>query len=278
MFGFKSSEIRRSVRIGPPAAGKRKLPTTGRNDNVHSTPASSTDSSLRHLDIRPGSGSSIRSIDGEHMESTDQKRQSASPAPVADADRLGSNSLNLPNAITSSRLILALVLFGLIDYDGYWKTGTIVFVVAVATDALDGFIARRYGMVTVLGRILDPFVDKFIICGTFIFLLAKQADSGINAWMVMVVIGREMFVTSLRGFLEREGKDFSAAWSGKIKMALQCVALTFSLFSLAPEITESPYRAQFCLVRDLLLWLAVASTIWSGLVYIVRAVKLLRSE
>ncbi len=174
-----------------------------------------------------------------------------------------------------SRLILAIVLFALIDYRGYWKTSVVVFVVAAATDALDGFIARRYGMVTVLGRILDPFVDKFIICGAFIFLLAKTG-SGINAWMVMIVIGREMFVTGLRGFLEQQGKDFSAAWSGKIKMGLQCVAVAASLMSLAPEITESASADQFFLLRDILLWGAIISTVWSGLIYIVRGAKLLR--
>jgi len=190
---------------------------------------------------------------------------------------LGDGAMNLPNAITTSRLLLAIVLFALIDYEGYWITGAVVFVIAAATDALDGFIARRYGMVTVLGRILDPFVDKFIICGTFIFLLEKQFDSGINAWMVMIVIGREMFVTGLRSFLEQQGKDFSAALSGKLKMGLQCIALTFSLVSLAPEIKDSLWfdRGNFYLVRDILLWAAVAATVWSGLVYIVRAAKLL---
>lgn len=190
-------------------------------------------------------------------------------------NRLGKNALNWPNAITTSRLILSIVLFALIDYDGYWITAAVVFVVAAATDAVDGFIARRYGMVTVLGRILDPFVDKFIICGAFVFLLAKP-DSGINAWMVIIVIGREMFVTGLRGFLEQEGKDFSAAWSGKIKMALQCVAVFLSLLSLAPQVTASFYSGAFILVRDITIWAAVLSTVWSGLVYVVRAAKLLR--
>ena len=203
---------------------------------------------------------------------TTKQEETASPP----ENPLGAQSLNLPNAITLSRLVLAIVLFALIDYQGYWKTGAAVFVIAAATDFLDGYIARRYGLVTVLGRILDPFVDKFIICGSFIFLLGKQPDSGINAWMVIVVIGREMFVTGLRGFLEQQGKDFSAAWSGKIKMVLQCVAVTASLLSLSDEVTSSAYAEQFLLLRDVLLWAAVISTIWSGMIYVVRAAKLLR--
>jgi phosphatidylglycerophosphate synthase len=83
----------------------------------------------------------------------------------------------------------------------------------------------------VVGRILDPFVDKVIIGGSFIFL-AVQPDSGVNAWMVITVIGREMFITSLRSFLESEGRDFSATWSGKLKMVLQCLAVAGSLLYL----------------------------------------------
>ena len=82
------------------------------------------------------------------------------------------NALNLPNCITVSRLVLAFVLFGMISYGGLWISSAVVFAVAAATDAVDGYLARRYGMVTTLGRILDPFVDKIIVCGAFIFLLA----------------------------------------------------------------------------------------------------------
>ena len=78
---------------------------------------------------------------------------------------LGRQSLNAPNIITLSRLGLAIVLFLLIDINGWWRAATAVFVVAATTDFLDGYIARKYGLVTVLGRILDPFVDKIIICG-----------------------------------------------------------------------------------------------------------------
>ena len=207
------------------------------------------------------------------MTSADQKTPS-----------LGRDSLNLPNAITISRLILAVILFAIIDYDqGLWITGAVVFIVAAGTDALDGYIARKYGLVTVLGRILDPFVDKFIICGSFVFLLGKQAGtepdvvtSGVTAWMVIIVIGREMFVTGLRGFLEKEGKDFSATWSGKIKMILQCVAVPASLISLSDFIRASGITAEFVVFRDVVLWATVAVTIWSGLIYIVRAIALLR--
>lgn len=190
------------------------------------------------------------------------------PAPI---DR---KSLNLPNLITLSRLGLSVILFWLIYVEGFWITAAVLFVVAAATDAIDGYIARKYGQVTTLGRILDPFVDKIIVCGAFVFLLEKKADSGVNSWMVMAVIGREMFVTGLRSFLEQSGKDFSAAFIGKAKMALQCVAITMSLLSLSPEVGS----ATFNFYRDIVLWAAVAVTVYSGLSYAVRGFQMLRPQ
>lgn len=178
--------------------------------------------------------------------------------------------LNAPNSVTTARLGLAIVLFWMIWYEGLWISAAIVFVVAAMTDALDGYLARKYGQVTVLGRILDPFVDKFIICGAFVFLLEKKLDSGVNSWIVIIVIGREMFVSSLRGILEKEGKDFSANMAGKIKMVLQCAAVTGCLLSLSPKIKSD----QFLMLRDGVLWTAVVATVWSGLIYIHRAYKL----
>jgi CDP-diacylglycerol--glycerol-3-phosphate 3-phosphatidyltransferase len=200
---------------------------------------------------------------------TDSAQTPASNA----AHSLGRDSLNLPNLITVSRLLLSVVLFALIDIGGWWITSALLFAFAAATDALDGYLARKNGQVTVIGRILDPFADKIIVGGTFLFLLAAGdgLDSGVNAWMVIIVLGREMFISSLRGFLEQAGKDFSASISGKIKMATQCLAVTVCLVSLSPDIQWDG----MVLFRDSLLWLAVAATVWSGAVYIVRAIQLL---
>ena len=173
-----------------------------------------------------------------------------------------------------------MVLFSLISADGWWLTSAVLFVFAASTDALDGYLARRYQQVTVLGRILDPFVDKIIVCGSFIFLLEQKGTpgSGVTAWMVITIIGREMFVSSLRGILEKEGKDFSASLSGKAKMTLQCMAVTGSLVSLSPEFPWPLSQPTLIQVRDLLLWVAVGVTIWSGLIYVVRAAMLLKRQ
>lgn len=185
-------------------------------------------------------------------------------------------SLNVPNAITLVRLVLSFVLFGMIQAGNCWIWATGLFVFAVATDVLDGYIARKYQLITRLGRILDPFVDKFITGGTFIFLL-PVAQSGVTPWMVVIVLGREMLVTSLRGFLEQVGADFSASFSGKLKMFLQCVAATVSLLSMDPAFASwSVGGISFVLIRDVLLWFMVAVTTWSGYDYVVRAIQILR--
>lgn len=214
---------------------------------------------------------------GSNIESGEQDRTRADSS----VEPLLCGALNVPNAITLSRLLLAVVLFVLIDIKGFWITSAVLFVVAASTDFLDGYIARRYGLVTTLGRILDPFVDKIIVVGTFIFLLGKkigveggvEVHSGVNAWMVIIVISREMFITSLRGFLERQGRDFSASLTGKIKMTLQCIAITASLLSLRPEISQIH---GFLLTRDILLWTAIGFTAYSGAAYMVRASRMLR--
>jgi len=206
-------------------------------------------------------------------ESTTPSQTSSTPRQGA---VIGRESLNVPNFVTATRLVLSIVLFTMISAGGWWLSSAALFVLAASTDALDGYLARRYKQITVLGRILDPFVDKVIVCGTFVFLMERHGppDSGVNAWMVVIIIGREMFVSSLRGILEKEGKDFSASLSGKLKMALQCVAITVSLLSLSELLQWS----WIPLVRDFLLWLAVGVTVWSGLVYLLRGFSLLRER
>jgi CDP-diacylglycerol---glycerol-3-phosphate 3-phosphatidyltransferase len=208
------------------------------------------------------------------MPSAEQRDSMTAGRETGEESPRGPSALNPPNIITLSRLALAVLLFWLIDQGGHWLAALVVFLVAAATDALDGFIARRYGLVTKIGRILDPFVDKVIIGGAFMFL-AVQHDSGVNAWMVITVIGREMFVTSLRSVLEQEGKDFSATMSGKIKMVVQCAAVAGSLLYLEYARGSESEHA-WSIARDSLLWGSVAVTLYSGYEYIIRAARMFR--
>ncbi len=179
---------------------------------------------------------------------------------------------NIPNQLTSIRLGLSIVLFVLIAY-GHYLTGMWVFIVAAGTDWIDGYWARKYNQVTTLGRILDPFVDKIIICGTFIFLAAIP-KSGLTPALAVVVVGRELLVTALRSFLEQQGADFSATLSGKLKMVLQCAAAAISLFRLSYAGAATPEWLETALFIS--VWSAVVLTVVSGVAYVFAAIRLLR--
>jgi CDP-diacylglycerol--glycerol-3-phosphate 3-phosphatidyltransferase len=112
-------------------------------------------------------------------------------------------------------------------------------------------------------------VDKVLICGAFVFLLPVY-DSGVFAWMVTVIVSRELVITSLRSFLENRGATFGADWLGKIKMVLQCAAL-FAIF-LALQTPE--WRLFW--IRDVLIYAMLTATALSGLQYLWRAAHLLR--
>lgn len=196
------------------------------------------------------------------------------PLGLATGEELRTVVFNLPNQLTWLRLALTVVMFCLIAW-GEYGVSLVMFLVAASTDWLDGYFARKYNLVTTLGRILDPFADKVIICGTFIYLAAIPG-SGVRPWMAVVIVGRELLVTALRSFLEQQGADFSATLAGKLKMVLQCAAASLSLFVLAwPEVAARGGQAmQFTLTG--VLWAAVLLTVLSGVDYVRSAIRLLR--
>ena len=182
--------------------------------------------------------------------------------------------LGLPNWITVGRLGLAIVLFVILSLPVSWgyAAGFVLFVIATGSDWVDGFLARRFGMVTVLGRILDPFVDKILICGTLVFLVADPRMHSrpelLQPWMVVVVLGRELLVTALRSWVEERGQDFSAQTAGKLKMVVQSVAGAAGLLFLAVGADTSPAWAWLYWVVVASVWAMVAVTVYSGIVYI----------
>src|SRR5438309_8954352 len=122
---------------------------------------------------------------------------------------------NLPNQLTASRLALSIVLFILIAVEA-WVWCIVVFAVAAVTDWLDGYMARKQGITSALGRVFDPLVDKVLICGAYIFLLGFSYErTGLLPWMVTVVVGRELIINGLRSYLESRGVVFGADWLGK---------------------------------------------------------------
>ena len=177
---------------------------------------------------------------------------------------------NVPNALTSMRFGLAIAVMALIP-TGHYLAALVIFVIAASTDWMDGYWARKYGQVTKLGRIFDPFVDKIIICGTCIALVAIP-NSPVASWMATVIVGRELLVTSLRGMIEGAGGDFSANQLGKWKMVLQCGAV----ISLLAALIE-PEVAILDQIGLAFLWSAIALTVYSGIDYSRAAAKIMSS-
>jgi CDP-diacylglycerol--glycerol-3-phosphate 3-phosphatidyltransferase len=178
----------------------------------------------------------------------------------------------VPNLLSLARLVLAIVLFVLIERAAVtpaaWLPATVLFVIAASTDWVDGWWARRFGQVSRLGRIFDPLVDKVIVCGTWVLLAGPADVSAIAPWMAVVVVVRELVVTAIRAEMERAGRDFSAGPAGKLKMVLQCVAAAVELAARAwPDATLG---GTFGLrgIAGGLAWAAVILTVWSGLEYL----------
>ncbi|MBN1344523.1 MAG: CDP-diacylglycerol--glycerol-3-phosphate 3-phosphatidyltransferase [Phycisphaerae bacterium] len=192
--------------------------------------------------------------------------------------------INLPNQITLGRLVLTAILFvllGRLDYASE-RSGILVaqfcfwiYIVAATSDILDGYLARKQQQVTSLGRILDPFADKILICGAFIMLAgAKFYDpeqgryiTDVQPWMVVVIVARELLVSSLRGFSEGQGTSFAASVYGKIKMLTQAIAVGVILGGLAgidDWISVSMHRV----LQPVSVWAAVIVTALSIISYL----------
>ncbi len=139
--------------------------------------------------------------------------------------------MNLPNLITVSRLAVTAAVFVLLecirtpqDPDpvlAWWAFS--LFLLAACTDFLDGYLARKWGMVTAFGRVADPFADKVLTTGSLVVLLRFPAATEIlTTWFVVVILAREFLVTAIRGMVEASGQPFPADRLGKYKMVAQC--------------------------------------------------------
>jgi CDP-diacylglycerol--glycerol-3-phosphate 3-phosphatidyltransferase len=178
---------------------------------------------------------------------------------------------NVPNTITVARLVLSVVVFALIGLEWYFSA-LVVFGVAAITDALDGYLARKLNQETPLGRQLDPLVDKVIVAGAYIYLLTVPG-TGVQSWMVTTVVIRELLIQGLRSHLEGQGQAFGARTAGKIKTTAQCLSISAILGGLWLQ----PAPA-WLVGRDVLTWLAVGLTLYSGLGYLYAAMPSLRRE
>jgi CDP-diacylglycerol---glycerol-3-phosphate 3-phosphatidyltransferase len=180
---------------------------------------------------------------------------------------------NVPNTLTISRMVLAVAVYVLIALEAYgWALG--VFLVAAATDALDGYFARLLQQESPLGRQLDPLIDKVIVAGCYIYLTTIPG-TGVRPWMVTAIVVRELLIQGLRSLLEGQGQPFGARTAGKLKTVVQCASIAAVLLVLWLQSSAPPFLAW---IRDGLTWLAVALTIYSGLIYIRIAMPSLRRQ
>jgi CDP-diacylglycerol--glycerol-3-phosphate 3-phosphatidyltransferase len=178
---------------------------------------------------------------------------------------------NVPNTLSVGRMALSVVVFALIGMERYLLAAA-VFGVAAITDALDGYLARRLNQVTPIGRQLDPLVDKVIVAGAYIYLLTIPG-TGVMPWMVTTIVIRELLIQGLRSHLEGQGQAFGAKMAGKIKTTLQCLSISAILLCLWAQ----PAPA-WLVLRDVLTWLAVFMTLYSGLGYIVSAFPAMKGQ
>ncbi len=230
---------------------------------------------------------------------------SQSAGPVRVARPLGSLTRHIPNALTTLRLVLAVVFFTLLSFYQYEGRGSpyligvafLVYSIALATDFLDGYLARLWHVEGAFGRVVDPFVDKVLVLGSFIFFAGKnfiipesgllsdispqfvaKTITGINPTIVVLLLARELLVTTLRGAVEAGGVSFGAAWAGKVKMVVQSITILVILAYVCayPWLRGHELEYPATLFRNVCIWVAVAVTIYSAWGYVRRSAILLR--
>ena len=204
----------------------------------------------------------------------------------------------LPNQLTMLRLLLAAIFFLTLNQYRYpgnpnaacWLwTAIVLFSLAAITDLLDGYLARKWHAESTFGRIMDPFCDKVLILGAFIYLsgprfviphTTEQSElftmvTGVYPWMVVVILARELLVTGIRGELEGSGVEFGANIFGKLKMILQSVGVPLILLFVWLD-PQNPDRQWITVIRDILVYMIVLATVFSGLPYIIKAIPQLK--
>ncbi len=172
--------------------------------------------------------------------------------------------LNLPNLLAIFRVLLApLFFFILIDEESFsihqsWVNyfAALIFTIACVTDFFDGYIARSWNQKTKFGAIIDPLADKMLTLAGFLGLMVIDRA---NPWAVYLILIREFFITGFRVFMASDGVDVSASMAGKVKTTFQMIAIGFLVMQW--------------FLAEILLWIAVVLTLYSGFEYVFTYVK-----
>ena len=184
--------------------------------------------------------------------------------------------LNLPNAITGGRFLLsaALMIFLMFPQStGVAAAAWSAFIAAAVTDWADGYLARRYRSVTVLGKLMDPLADKVLVTTALVMLIPLGR---IPAWLVLMILVRELVITGLRGVASSRGIVVAASGLGKWKSVIQYVGLGFLIFpaGLLPFIPEwLILKTGLCI-----MYAALILTIWSGIDYFYKLRRIFLEE
>jgi CDP-diacylglycerol--glycerol-3-phosphate 3-phosphatidyltransferase len=175
----------------------------------------------------------------------------------------------LPNQLSLLRIALVPILVYFLSDPGPVSSAVAAFTFFIAslTDFFDGYLARLYGHTTTLGKLLDPLADKLIVAAALIMLTAAMRTPRVPAWMVVVIIGRELAVTGLRGIASGEGIVLAAEELGKYKMI-------FQMFALHGLIIHYQYfLIDFHAVGMYFLWIALVLGLWSGVDYHIKVIR-----
>lgn len=183
---------------------------------------------------------------------------------------------NLPNMITLAR-ILVIPLFVWFIYDGdpwYSVLAASVFTLAAVSDVIDGFLARRWNMITVTGKLLDPLADKLIVAAALVMCVRLGR---IPAWLVIVLLSREFIVTGLRQVAASEGLVIAAGQEGKWKTAMQLSGIVALLIHYTHPVflLVDWYDVNFNVVGNVLLYGSTAFSVWSAGAYFNAFLKML---
>jgi CDP-diacylglycerol--glycerol-3-phosphate 3-phosphatidyltransferase len=176
---------------------------------------------------------------------------------------------NAPNAITAIRIAMIPVILAFTYYEGRVNSfvAAMLFAVTGATDFLDGWVARRTGTVTVVGKFLDPLADKLIVMSILIMLVHLGR---VPAWLVILILAREFTVTGLRTMAMSEGIVIGAGQEGKYKTSIQIAAISFLLLHYKYRVDFLAFEVDVDanIVGTWLLYLSMAFSLWSAWVYI----------
>jgi CDP-diacylglycerol--glycerol-3-phosphate 3-phosphatidyltransferase len=181
---------------------------------------------------------------------------------------LGRQALSLPNLITFGRILAIPAVLAIMQSDSRRNAfiAAMIFALASATDALDGYLARRFNMTSVLGKILDPLADKLLVLGTLIMLLHLGR---VSAWIVFILLARDIIINGLRTIAIGEGLVIAARDLGKQKTAFQMVGVWALLVHYAYTVEPLSEAVDFHRIGTFLLYISVVLSVASAIDYFV---------